>query len=133
VWGRDVFCRFESVALVPAVLVACWSHQAVSAPARPDPAVPTVQCRVAAKVSQGMVRLQAIARAAAPISGKYRFSVNKRSRSGTSQSAQSGSFTLNSVQEHTLTVVVLDGSAIGHYTAELVLEWHNGRVACRSP
>jgi hypothetical protein len=92
-----------------------------------------VKCLIRVTSSSDFVRLEAIAQSGNSVSGQYALSILKQSATGTSQNIQSGDFTLTPDQEEILTTSVLDGSALGHYTAKLSLTWNQGRVSCRSP
>lgn len=92
-----------------------------------------LECQIRAEPENGYLRLQAIARSNEQVSGRYRLLVSKNSASGSSQNVQSGSFDLISGRERVLSTVVLDGSAIGHYHAQLSLDSDQGRVSCSSP
>jgi hypothetical protein len=105
---------------------------------RPDksmPPVPTIaiECVIRAQPEQHFLRLEAIARSDAPAAGEYRFSVAKRSSSGSSSNAQTGTFVLKSGHEQVLTTILLDRSAIGNYHAELSLQSDRERFTCTSP
>jgi hypothetical protein len=105
---------------------------------RPDksmPPVPTIaiECIIRAQPDEHFLRLEAVARSDAPAAGEYSFSVAKRSSSGSSSNAQSGTFVLKSGHEQVLTTILLDRSAIGNYHAELSLQSHRERFTCTSP
>jgi hypothetical protein len=98
----------------------------------PVPAI-AIECVIRAQPDQHFLRLEAIARSDAPAAGEYRFSVAKRSSTGSSSNAQNGSFVLQSGQEQVLTTILLDRSAIGNYHAELSLQSDRERFTCTSP
>jgi hypothetical protein len=105
---------------------------------RPDksmPPVPTIaiECVIRAQPEQHFLRLEAIARSDAPAAGEYSFSVAKRSSSGSSSNAQSGTFVLKGGHEQVLTTILLDRSAIGNYHAELSLQSDRERFTCTLP
>jgi hypothetical protein len=99
------------------------------------PFVPTaaIECVIRAQPAKDFMRLEAIARSDVAAVGKYSFSVVKRSATGSSNNAQSGSFVLEAGQEQVLTTVILDRSAIGNYRAELSLKSNQERFTCSSP
>jgi hypothetical protein len=99
------------------------------------PPVPTIaiECVIRALPEEHFLRLEAIARSDVPATGEYSFSVAKRSSSGSSSNAQSGTFVLESGHEQVLTTILLDRSAIGNYRAELSLQSDRERFTCTSP
>ena len=99
------------------------------------PVAPTtaIECIIRAQPNEQFLRLEAIARSDMPAAGEYSFSVAKRSPTGSSSNAQSGSFVLQSGQEQVLTTIILDRSAIGNYRAELSLQSDRERFTCTSP
>jgi hypothetical protein len=99
------------------------------------PPAPTIaiECVIRAQPDEHFLRLEAIARSDAPATGEYSFSVAKRSSSGSSNNAQSGTFVLQNGQEQVLTTIILDRSAIGNYRAELSLQSDRERFTCTSP
>jgi len=99
------------------------------------PVAPTIaiECIIRAQPNEHFLRLEAIARSDMPAAGEYSFSVAKRSPTGSSSNAQSGSFVLQSGQEQVLTTIILDRSAIGNYRAELSLQSDRERFTCTSP
>jgi hypothetical protein len=92
-----------------------------------------IECVIRAQPANDFLRLEAIARSDAAASGEYRFSVIKRSSTGSSNNAQSGSFVLRPGQEQVLTTLILDRSAVGNYRAELSLQSDRERFTCTSP
>lgn len=92
-----------------------------------------IACRISASVADGMLRLNAIANGRIQANGEYLFEVAKTSDSGTSQNVLSGVFVVDADQETTLTTVLLDGTAVGHYKARLTLILKSGRISCVSP
>ncbi len=92
-----------------------------------------VTCEIRSESKNGMLWLTAIAHSHHPVSGQYHLIVSKRGESGSSDNAQSGEFTLNQGHDSVLTTTVLDGGAIGHYSARLSIETNAGRVSCHSP
>jgi hypothetical protein len=101
--------------------------------APPAIAPPAIECVIRAEPDKHFLRLEAIARSVAPASGEYSFSVAKRSPTGRSNNAQSGTFILQAGQEQVLTTLILDRSAIGNYRAELSLQSNHERFTCTSP
>jgi hypothetical protein len=97
------------------------------------PSAAAVTCRIQAEPVAGYLRLQALARSDEDLQGRYLFSLNKHSATGTSRNVQSGSFALRPGQDEVLSTVTLDGSAEGHYAANLALEWDQGSTSCHSP
>jgi|SRR5476649_2200323 hypothetical protein len=99
------------------------------------PLAPTtaIECVIRAQPDEQFLRLEAIARSDMPAAGRYSFSVSKRSATGSSSNAQSGTFVLQGGQEQVLTTIMLDRSAIGNYRAELSLQSDQERFTCTSP
>lgn len=94
----------------------------------------TIECQIKATPQSDMLRLEAVAKGHQAASGTYRFEILKQSSTGTSQNVQSGAFHLDAERGQILTAVVLDGSALGHYRARLILETQEfGSVSCVSP
>jgi hypothetical protein len=93
-----------------------------------------IGCHIRAIVQTDALRLEAIAEGPKSANGTYRFEVSKMSSSGTSQNVQSGDFRLDPRHDEVLTTVILDGSAVEHYRARLILDSTEfGRVSCVSP
>lgn len=92
-----------------------------------------IDCQIHKTVQSGVLRLDAIVGSRASSQGLYRFNVVKNASSGSSQNVQSGEFALERGQSSILTTVVLDDSAVGHYTATLVIESQSGSITCVSP
>ena len=92
-----------------------------------------VECVIRAQPDNDFLRLEAIVRSDAPVSGQYSFVIAKQSSSGSTNNTQSGSFALQNEPEKVLTTLILDRSAIGHYRAELELQSDRGRFTCTSP
>jgi curli production assembly/transport CsgH protein len=94
----------------------------------------TIGCHIRVTPQNDMLRLEAMANGRATANGSYRFEIFKQSSTGTSQNVQSGAFHLDAGRDEVLTTIVLDGSALGHYRARLVLETQEfGSVSCVSP
>ncbi len=94
---------------------------------------PAIECEIRAEPETNGLRIAALVRAAAPVSGQYRLQVVKQSASGRSSNTQSGAFAIEPGHEQLLTTVVLDRSAIGHYRAELSLQSDQETSSCTSP
>jgi hypothetical protein len=92
-----------------------------------------VQCAIRAEPGKDFLRLEALVLSDTPVTGEYSLSILKQSSTGTSRNVQSGKFSLTFEGERVLTTIVLDGSAVGHYQAELSLESDRGSVSCNSP
>ena len=92
-----------------------------------------VVCRIVASDEAGLLRLDATAQSQRALAGAYVFTVSKHSASGVSENVQSGQAMLEAGRRATLTSIVLDGSAKGHYSAKLSLTWDQGSVSCLSP
>lgn len=116
--------------LLAAIVMAVLSPDCLPASAQ---AASAIECRISATVADGMLRLKAFATGRKQASGEYFFEVAKTSDSGTSQNVQSGVFAVDADQETTLTTVLLEGSAVGHYKARLTLISNSGRISCVSP
>lgn len=101
-------------------------------PSSSHPAV-IIECAIRATPEQGVLRLDATARGHQPAQGNYRFEIAKNSSTGTSSNVQSGAFNLKADRPTIITTAFLDGSAIGHYRAKLILETDFGSVSCVSP
>jgi curli production assembly/transport CsgH protein len=99
----------------------------------PLTSTPAIECVIRAQPDKHVLRLEAIARSDAPVAGEYSFSVAKRSPTGNSNNAQSGTFVLQGGHEQVLTTIILDRSAIGNYRAELSLRSDRERFTCTSP
>jgi hypothetical protein len=97
------------------------------------PVTPAIECTIRTELTDGFLRLEAIARADAPAAGQYSFLVAKQSESGSSNNAQNGTFVLRAGRDEILTTLVLDRSAVGNYRAELSLQTDSGGVTCTSP
>jgi hypothetical protein len=92
-----------------------------------------VECRIEATQTNGFLKLQAIGRSNASVSGSYHFSISKHNAAGSSDNTQSGDFMLALGQEQVLATVMLEAAASGHFSADLSLDWSGGRVSCRTP
>jgi hypothetical protein len=116
-----------------AVTAACGLiSDGSAAAAESSPAAP-IECRIEATQANGFLRLQAIGRSNAPVSGHYVFSISKRNAAGSSENAESGDFILAPGQERVLATVMLEAAASGHFSADLSLDWSGGRISCRAP
>jgi hypothetical protein len=94
----------------------------------------TIGCHIRVTPQNDMLRLEAVANGRETANGSYHFEIFKQSSTGTSQNVQSGAFHLDAGRDEVLTTVVLDGSALGHYRARLMLESKEfGSVSCVSP
>jgi hypothetical protein len=125
---RLTYRRSVGVAVCLTVLPLCMPL----ASAQAAPAMNT-NCRIRVTSNEQSVRIEAIASTRKPASGRYQFRIMKESASGTSQNVQSGLFNLEPDRESILTTVILDGSALGHYQARLVLDSDSGNTSCVSP
>ncbi len=92
-----------------------------------------IECVIRAQPENDFLRLEAVVRSDAPVSGKYSFYIAKQSSTGSSNNTQSGAFALQEGPEQVLTTLILDHSAIGHYRAELSLQSDRGSFTCTSP
>jgi hypothetical protein len=92
-----------------------------------------IECVIRAEPDKDFLRLEAVVRSDAPVSGQYSFVIAKQSSTGSTNNTQSGSFALQNEPEKILTTLILDRSAIGHYRAELSLQSDRGRFTCTSP
>jgi hypothetical protein len=88
---------------------------------------------IRAQPDKDFLRLEAVVRSDAPVSGQYSFVIAKQSSTGSANNTQSGTFALQDEPEKVLTTLILDRSAIGHYHAELSLQSDRGRFTCTSP
>jgi hypothetical protein len=103
-------------------------------PAWAAEATMTIACQIRATTLNDMLRLEAIAKGPRAASGTYQFEVFKQSPTGTGQNIQSGAFELETGRDATLTTIILDGGARGHYRARLTLNSQEfGRISCVSP
>lgn len=94
----------------------------------------TIGCQIRATPQSDMLRLEALVSAPGIATGTYRFEISKQSSTGSSQNVQNGAFQIEPGQDAVLTTVVLDGSALGHYRARLILQSPEfGSVSCVSP
>lgn len=89
-----------------------------------------VQCEVRATKDPRGVQLQAVAIADRMVAGEYQFEVEKRGSAGSSQTAQSGEFTLKSGEEIVLGEVALGTGDRASYAAKLTLQWDAGEISC---
>lgn len=122
--------RLLSVAAIFGALSPIFGPIEASAKAADNAAI---SCRIRAAETADGLRIEAVARSKKPLSAGYTFSVVKNSASGSSRNQQSGEFETDGTNEKVLTTVVLDRSAIDHYTARLSLKWDEERVSCSSP
>lgn len=131
--GVQSLYRWSEPARVAAVALSCGVAAILSSSALAQSGPAVVECQIRAKTDASYLRLEAVARSELAISGRYAMTVVKQSASGTSNNYQSGAFHLAPRLETILTIIGLDRSAEGHYTAELKLEWNQGSVSCSSP
>jgi len=117
--------------LAVAMFAAVIHSDAIAA----EPSAPAglVECRIAATVAGGFLKLQAMARSTGVASGRYVFAVSKHSAGGSTDNRQSGNFTLAPGEERALTTVMLEAAADGHYSARLSLTWDGGSATCQAP
>ena len=101
-------------------------------PSSSEPAA-VIECSIRVTPERNLLRLDAIARGRHSAQGDYRFEIAKNSSSGISNNAQSGAFSLEADRQTIITTVFLEGSALGHYRARLILETDFGSVSCASP
>jgi hypothetical protein len=92
-----------------------------------------IECAIRASPTENSLRLEAIVRANSRVAGRYRFVIFKQSATGSSNSTQTGNFTLQNEPEKVLSTLILDRSDIGHYHAELSLQSNHGTFECTSP
>jgi hypothetical protein len=92
-----------------------------------------IECAIRAAPTENSLLLEAIVRANAPVAGRYRFVIFKQSETGSSNSTQTGNFTLQNEPEKVLSTLILDRSAVGHYHSELSLHSDQGKFECTSP
>lgn len=92
-----------------------------------------IECVIRAQPDKDFLRLEAVVRSDAPVSGRYRFVTAKDGVTGSTSNTQSGTFALKNGPEQVLATLTLDGSAIGHYRAQLSLQSDRGRFMCTSP
>jgi CsgH protein len=120
---------FMSLAFAKAALVASAPLLATTAASDgPD----SVRCWVRASVVAQGLQLDAMGVANMKVVGNYQLRVEKSSMSGTSLNMQSGGFVLGPTPR-SLSTIVLDRSAIGHYKATLSLNWDGGHISCVAP
>jgi hypothetical protein len=91
---------------------------------------PTLGCRIAVKPGPDRLVLEAITQSAQATSGRYTFRVSRNGPGGSSQSLQSGEFSLSEGDEQVLATVVL--APDNEPTAHLSLEWNGGQKTCAS-
>lgn len=114
------------------VVGVCVLLMSACPPSSSHPAA-IIACAIRATPERNLLRLDATARGPRPAQGNYRFEIAKNSSTGTSQNMQSGAFSLKDDRPTIITTVFLDGSAIGHYRAKLILKTDFGSVSCVSP
>lgn len=126
--ARTIYLRIVGAAICLTPLLLCLtSAQMQAAP------MMSLNCEIRVTAKKEAVRIEAVASSQKPASGRYQFRILKESASGSSQNVQSGSFDLVADRESILTTVILDGSAVGHYQAKLVLDANIGNTSCVSP
>jgi CsgH protein len=113
--------------------LAWLSQTGVSAISLPAANPTSAGCQIRASILPSGLRLEAVADAQAPIAGEYKLTVAKDSESGSSRNVQSGAFQADAGQQQVLATIILDRSAVGHYSATLSLEWDDGHESCSSP
>ena len=101
-------------------------------PSSSEPAA-VIECSIRVTPERNLLRLDAIARGRQPAQGHYRFEIAKNSSTGTSNNVQSGAYSLKDDRQTIITTAFLDGSALGHYRAKLIMETDFGSVSCVSP
>ena len=89
-----------------------------------------VGCTIRERPMDGGVQLEGVLVSKMPLSGTYAFEVNKRGPAGTSNSSQSGGFSVNPNEETVVGHVGLGMEPGGTYTAELTVSWPGGEVSC---
>jgi hypothetical protein len=116
-----------------ALLLATLGVVAVGSPgvAMTEPSPAPVQCEIRSQVVPGGLRLSAMAVARAPTHGSYELVVTKRDGAGSSRTAQSGAFHLESGQRGTLGEVTLSLGPSGAIEVELNLRYAGGEISCR--
>jgi hypothetical protein len=118
------------IALSASLVVLPQTGPAVSMPAADQNAA---GCQIRASLMPNGLRLEALADPQEAIAGEYRLSVAKDSASGSSRNLQSGAFQVEAGKQQILATIILDRSAVGHYSATLSLQWENGHESCSSP
>lgn len=88
-----------------------------------------VECEIRTKTTADGVELEGVLASARPISGTYEFDVRKTGSAGTSNSAQSGDFDMQSGEE-VIGFVGLSLEQGASYEAKLVVEWPGGETSC---
>jgi hypothetical protein len=88
-----------------------------------------VECEIRTKTTTGGVELEGVVASGTPISGTYEFDVRKSGSAGTSNSAQSGDFEMQTGEE-VIGYVGLSLERGASYKAKLVVQWPGGETTC---
>jgi hypothetical protein len=88
-----------------------------------------VECEIRTRTTSGGVELEGVVASETPISGSYEFDVRKAGTAGTSNSAQSGDFEMQSGEE-VIGHVGLSLEQGASYKAKLVVQWPGGETTC---
>lgn len=89
-----------------------------------------IECKLKTTRGRGSVQLQAIAVARKGVTGEYRFDVEKIGRAGTSQTSQSGEFSLGAGKEAVLGEVEIGIADDASYEATLTLTANGREASC---
>lgn len=88
-----------------------------------------VECKIRTTTTASGVELEGVVASGTPISGTYEFDVRKAGSAGTSNSAQSGDFDMQSGEE-VIGQVGLGLEQGASYEAKLVVQWPGGETTC---
>mgnify|MGYP001232480057 CR=1 FL=1 len=123
---------FKSIIAAAAMsaLGACAASADPETNSAPAAASAEVSCDVRFTPSAGVLRIEALARAAVAASGEYEMVVTKEGPSGSSDISQSGPFEINSDAELALSASEFGVEPGDHYSARLRLRDDDGEL-CR--
>jgi hypothetical protein len=88
------------------------------------------RCDIAVHVEDGVVDLDATISARAAVSGTYEFVTRKASDAGSSESAQSGRFSLRAGETKSVARAAVSVEDRRDVDARLVIAWDRGKVTC---
>jgi hypothetical protein len=120
-------------AMVRVIVLAITAPTLCIAPVSFQEDAAGVQCWIRTERILDFIRFDAIALSTTSVSGMYRLQIVSRSVSGSSESNQSGRFSLPPGSEEVLSTVAFHTAANHAYTARLDIEWDKGTRTCTAP